>query len=142
MENKELIGKKVKGFKFETEIEDLKLDSEIMDFFTGKIGIIKFYNPENDSYNILFEDYYVSDTWCYPAELIEQHIVEANEMIPPSHYDNSNGSLYQFAENHNLNAYEFDIIKRIVRCRKKGNFIEDLEKTKVVIDLYLKEFKN
>ena len=55
------------------------------------------------------------------------------------HYDNSKGSLYKFAEDHKLNAYEFDVIKRIVRCRKKGQFKDDLEKTKRVIDLYLKE---
>ena len=55
------------------------------------------------------------------------------------HYDNSKGSLYQFAENQGLNAYEFDIVKRIVRSRKKGNFKEDLEKTKDLIDLYLLE---
>lgn len=57
----------------------------------------------------------------------------------PEHYDNSKGSLYKFAVDHELNAYEFDIIKRIVRCRKKGQFKEDLEKTKLVIDLYLRE---
>lgn len=55
------------------------------------------------------------------------------------HYNNTNGSLYLFAEQHELNAYEFDIIKRIVRCRKKGQFREDLEKTIRVIELYLKE---
>lgn len=55
------------------------------------------------------------------------------------HYDNSNGSLYQFAEQRGLNAYEFDIIKRVVRCRKKGSFVEDLQKTKDLIDLYLQE---
>ena len=60
----------------------------------------------------------------------------------PSYYDNSKGSLYQFAEHHKRNAWEFDIVKRVVRCRQKGNFIEDLEKTKKVIDLYLKEFKS
>ena len=58
-----------------------------------------------------------------------------------SHYDNSNGSLYLFAEQHGLNAYEFDIIKRIVRCRKKGYFNEDLAKSIRVIELYLKEHK-
>ena len=58
----------------------------------------------------------------------------------PKHYDNTNGSLYLFAEQHGLNAWEFDIIKRVVRCRKKGNFEEDLNKTKVVIDLYLNEY--
>jgi hypothetical protein len=59
----------------------------------------------------------------------------------PTHYDNSKGSLYQFCENQQLNAYEFDIIKRVMRCRKKGNFIEDLEKTKFLIDLYIKEYE-
>lgn len=60
-------------------------------------------------------------------------------MKPPKHYSNENGSLYKFADDHGLNSYEFDIIKRITRCRKKGEFLEDLQKTKVVIDLYIKE---
>jgi len=59
----------------------------------------------------------------------------------PIHYDNTNGSLYKFCEQQQLNSYEFDIIKRVMRCRKKGNFIEDLEKTKFLIDLYIKEHK-
>ena len=58
----------------------------------------------------------------------------------PKYYDNNKGSIYEFSTNQGLNAYEFDIIKRIVRCRKKGLFKQDLEKTKHVIDLYLKEF--
>lgn len=57
------------------------------------------------------------------------------------HYDNKNGSIYKLAENYGLNSYEFDIIKRVIRCRKKGFFVEDLEKTKFLIDLYIKEFK-
>jgi hypothetical protein len=48
-------------------------------------------------------------------------------------------SLYKFAEDFKLNSYEFDIIKRIVRCRHKGSFSVDLEKTKDLIDIYLKE---
>lgn len=62
--------------------------------------------------------------------------------MKPKHYDNSKGSLYKFAEQQGLNAYEFDIIKRVMRCRKKGNFIEDLEKTKFLIDLYIKEHES
>ena len=62
-------------------------------------------------------------------------------MSDPAHYDNSKGSLYKFAEHHKLNAYEFDIIKRIVRCRKKDQFEDDLNKTKHLIDLYLNETK-
>ena len=57
-----------------------------------------------------------------------------------AHYDNSNGSLYLFAEQHKLNAWEFDIIKRVVRCRQKGQFKEDLEKTVRVLELYAKEY--
>ena len=57
----------------------------------------------------------------------------------PKHYDNSKGSIYKFCDEHKLNSYEFDIIKRVMRCRKKGLFLEDLEKTKFLIDLYIKE---
>jgi len=55
------------------------------------------------------------------------------------YYQGTNGSLYKFAEEWKLNAYEFDIIKRIVRCRHKGKFKEDLLKTKDTIDIYLSE---
>lgn len=61
-------------------------------------------------------------------------------MSKPKHYNNENGSLYKFAEDHGLNAWEFDVIKRIVRCRKKGNFLEDIDKTIFVLELYKKEF--
>lgn len=63
------------------------------------------------------------------------------EIETPKHYDNSKGSIYQFCENQKLNAWESDLIKRIVRCRKKGEFRQDLEKTKHLIDLYLKEYE-
>ena len=61
------------------------------------------------------------------------------DITEPKHYDNTNGSLYKFCEDKELNSYEFDIIKRVMRCRKKGVFLEDLQKTKVLIDLYIKE---
>lgn len=67
--------------------------------------------------------------------------MEKESLIAPDHYDNENGSLYLFSEQHKLNAWEFDIIKRIVRCREKGQFEEDLLKTKLVIDLYLSEYE-
>lgn len=57
------------------------------------------------------------------------------------HYDNENGSLYKIASDLGLNAYEFDILKRIARCRKKGQFEQDLQKIKDTVDLYLKEYK-
>ena len=55
-----------------------------------------------------------------------------------THYKGKD-SLYKFAEEWGLNAYEFAIIKRIVRCRHKGSFAQDLSKTKDLIDIYIKE---
>jgi len=63
-----------------------------------------------------------------------------DEINTPKHYDNTKGSLYQFAEEQGLNAYEFDLIKRIVRCRKKGVFIKDIEKSIAVLQIYKKEY--
>lgn len=58
-----------------------------------------------------------------------------------NHYDNTNGSLYKFAQDHNLNAWEFDVIKRIVRCRKKGQWLSDIDKTIKVLELYKEEYR-
>jgi len=77
---------------------------------------------------------YINNGCCTFDDEIEL-IIETDK-----HYNNEIGSLYLFAQQHDLNAWEFDIIKRITRCRKKGQFTEDLEKTKRVIDLYLKEY--
>ena len=68
--------------------------------------------------------------------------VNTSDLKAPKHYDNTNGSLYKFANDRGLNSWEFDICKRVIRCRKKGNFKEDLEKTKFLIDLYLKEHES
>ena len=46
---------------------------------------------------------------------------------------------YEFKFHSSQNLYEFDIVKRVVRCRKKGQFQEDLTKTKDLIDIYLAE---
>ena len=54
------------------------------------------------------------------------------------HYRGST-TIYQVAEDFELNSYEFDIIKRILRCRHKGAWLQDLQKTKDTIDLYIKE---
>lgn len=97
-----------------------------------------------------FKEGYFFDNWLYVDFTFETEFQTEKEKerenvireikTSPKHYDNSKGSLYKFAEDKNLNAYEFDIIKRVIRCRKKGLFREDLEKTKFLIDLYLKEY--
>ena len=62
-------------------------------------------------------------------------------METPEYYNNEHGSLYKIAQQRGWNAYQFDIIKRIDRALKKGEFIKDLEKTKNVIDLWINETK-
>ena len=61
------------------------------------------------------------------------------ESINTQYHYTGKSSLYKFCEEWNLNSYEFDILKRVVRCRKKGQFQEDLQKTKDLIDIYLAE---
>jgi hypothetical protein len=56
-----------------------------------------------------------------------------------NHYDNSKGSIYKFCDDQDLNSYEFEVVKRIVRCRKKGEFLTDIKKTIDVLNIYLKE---
>jgi hypothetical protein len=65
--------------------------------------------------------------------------IKGKEMNIPKHYNNDNGTLYKVAEERGWNSYLFDIVKRLERAEKKGEFITDLEKSKVVIDLWLKE---
>ena len=60
----------------------------------------------------------------------------------PKHYDNSKGTLYKVAVERGWNPYLFDIVKRLERSEKKGEFKEDLRKSKVVIDLWEKETNN
>jgi hypothetical protein len=114
------------------------------------------FNPEAMVYEYIqfdkeYKVVYASDTcidlildknieWSFTIDQIHSFFIPCVES-KDEHYDNTNGSLYKFACDHNLNAFEFDCIKRLVRCRKKGQFKEDLEKTKRVIDLYLKEFE-
>ena len=67
-------------------------------------------------------------------------ISESPSINTQSHYKGKE-SLYKFAEDWQLNAWEFDLIKRLVRCRHKGQFKEDLQKTRDLLDIYEKEYK-
>lgn len=78
---------------------------------------------------------------AYEEYLKQEGKLKESETTNVKPYYKGRNSLYQFAEEHELNSYEFDIIKRVARCRYKGNWLEDLEKTKGVIDIYIKECK-
>ena len=55
------------------------------------------------------------------------------------HYDNRKGTLYKVATERGWNSYLFDIVKRLERAEKKGEFKTDLEKSINVIKLWLQE---
>jgi len=61
------------------------------------------------------------------------------ELNTPAHYDNSKGTLYKVALERGWNSYLFDIVKRLERSEKKGEFESDLNKSINVIKLWLKE---
>lgn len=113
-----------------------------------------FDNTDNNDYIGNFSavtgciDYYVEGEYLKVSEQEFIDFMELEEMgkpaigntdISPPHYDNTHGSLYLISKQRGWNAYQFDIIKRIDRALKKGQFREDLEKTKFLIDLWLKE---
>jgi hypothetical protein len=112
------------------------------DWYSSHVGLkYKIIHEGQDGY--LVESQAMGSGWrivskddCEKDELFCEQFQEQD-----AHYDNTHGSLYKFAEDHGLNTWEFDALKRLVRCRKKGQFKEDLEKTKRVIDLYLKEYE-
>ena len=110
---------------------------------TGKIYTADYKGDEN---NVRVDELvtYFSDDWEKVSEeeyLKQEGKLKESETTNVKPYYKGRNSLYQFAEEHELNSYEFDIIKRVARCRYKGNWLEDLEKTKGVIDIYIKECK-
>ena len=57
----------------------------------------------------------------------------------PSHYDNTNGTIYKVQKERGWNAYVFDIVKRLERAEKKGEFLSDIDKCIKVLELYRDE---
>ena len=68
--------------------------------------------------------------------LIAQNGNDGLHYSTPEHYDNEKGSLYKIAVDRNWNAYQFDAVKRIDRCEKKGEFENDINKTIEVLKMY------
>jgi len=94
----------------------------------------------------------VKNMFSVKSELYESHSFDICDSIgtifkikedfeAPKHYDNTNGSLYKVAQERGWNSYLFDIVKRLERANKKGEFETDLQKSKLVIDLWLQEQK-
>ena len=100
------------------------------DEVVGKVFEVNYYaNSFPDEWEEVSEEEYLKQ---------EGKLSESTNIKP---YYKGKSSLYLFADEYGLNSWEFDAVKRIVRCRHKGNWLEDLEKTKGVIDIYIKECK-
>lgn len=88
-----------------------------------------FVKPQND------KRYVVLKTSFHTVDIVEYK----DDLNTPKHYDNTNGSLYKVAQERDWNSYLFDIVKRLERAEKKGEFKQDLEKSINVIKLWLNE---
>jgi len=73
--------------------------------------------------------------------LVENEMEKTQDLNTPKHYDNTKGTLYKVATERGWNSYLFDIVKRLERAEKKGEFKQDLEKSINVIKLWLNESK-
>ena len=83
------------------------------------------------------EEYYKIIDDCGVERYLYKYTFEPIE--ESNHYDNTNGSLYKFAQERGWNTYVFEVVKRLERAEKKGEFISDLKKSIHVIELYLSE---
>lgn len=100
-----------------------------------------YYAKENISYlENSFYDIYTLNEKIIGTFSSENFIDENSEEIStPKYYDNTNGTLYKVAKERGWNAYLFEIVKRVERAEKKGEFISDIKKSISVLELYLKE---
>lgn len=70
---KDLIGRKVKGFKFDGDRYYETGYIQSMDNYIGVIGkIVESDYITESSVLVDFGDH----SWCYPAKLIEQHLID------------------------------------------------------------------
>lgn len=101
---------------------------------------------KNDAVNVTASNIAIPESLIYPLSSFEYskegaYQEEDSDNVNTQPHYNSDKSLYKVAEELQLNHWEFDIFKRLVRCRKKGEFEKDLNKIKDTIDIYLKEYE-
>lgn len=111
---KNLIGKKARAFRF--------TDREGCDFVggmeerIGEIGTIDKYDKGDNTYRIVFSDYHY---WYYPAEEIENHLVDPLDQIE----ELGDGILMEVDIDEDFR----DPVKRLVFGKKNGMYIAWLD---------------
>ena len=134
MDNKTFLEETIKEFK---NVVKVKEDGFIYDITkegaysvdNNRIVCYDFKEPQNN------KRYVILKTSFYTVDIVEYK----DDLNTPKHYDNTNGSLYKVAQERGWNSYLFDIVKRLERANKKGEFKQDLEKSINVIKLWLNE---
>ena len=134
MDSKTFLEETIKEFKNVVKVEDGGLIYDITKDGTYMINMsgavtFDFVKPQND------KRYVILKTGFHKIDIVEYK----EELNTPKHYDNTNGTLYKIAEERGWNSYLFDIVKRLERAEKKGEFNQDLEKSINVIKLWLNE---
>jgi predicted RNase H-like HicB family nuclease len=154
MKKEELNGKKVRGFRFDhKKLKRLQYIPKIMDNYIGKIGVIEEYNIIFDSYRVKFEN---GMSYHYPAELIEQHLVEEPTIeVNYNHISvricEDNSLIGYFTEDCGITSFgkTFDELLRNLQHAKKAIeeareklAKEDLERFEKSLDQSAEEFIN
>jgi hypothetical protein len=124
MKKEELIGKKVRGFRFEGTISVNYMYLK-MHKYVGKVGVIEEYNVQFDSYIVKFED---GMSYHYPAELIEHHLVVEELKYTPIAMK--------------CNQEHFDDVRRLLESGGYGiNDITDFEEHPYLVNNFTNENK-
>ena len=92
---------------------------------------------KNGSWILLWS--FLSEKYAEIISYKDELIGKTEQLQTPNHYDNSKGTLYKVATERNWNPYLFDVVKRLERAEKKGEFKTDLQKSINVIKLWLNE---
>ena len=134
MDNKTFLEETIKEFKNVVKVEDggliydITKDGRYMINMSGAVTY-DFVKPQND------KRYVILKTGFHTIDIVEYK----EELNTPKHYDNTKGTLYKVAQERGWNTYLFDIVKRLERAEKKGEFNQDLEKSINVIKLWQNE---
>jgi serine protease inhibitor len=138
----------------QNKIQDLIKQSEKRGFIKGnifkdvhnreeyEIDQILYHHDSQDLRNTLGGCIYFNGKWAEITSYKPEQIGNSEQLETPKHYDNSKGTLYKVATERGWNSYLFDIVKRLERAEKKGEFKTDLEKSINVIKLWLQENGN
>ena len=138
---KNYIGRKCKGFRFESGISASLAWSLDMKKHIGEIGEIVY--QKNDRVRILFQKKYA---YLYPLSLIEEHLIPEEETNPvyPQHYGGGD-NVYEAIKV--IEAWELgfnlgNTVKYIARCGKKDDELQELKKASWYLEREIAKLEN